>query len=238
MPAIVGQCIGCHAGAIDDASTLFPSMAQCFECHEHKRQFDAGECGPCHESADLKALVPQSFMRHDAEWFRHHGAEAAQREQVCSTCHDQKECNDCHDITQAISWEARNPESMRELVHPADFLTRHGMEAASQPARCLTCHEPATCDGCHVERGVSALGTNPASPHPPGWIGGNPSSRNFHGRAARRDLLACAACHDQGPATNCIGCHRVGAYGGNPHPGGWRSSRSETSSMCRYCHVQ
>ena len=36
---------------------------------------------------------------------------------------------------------------------------------------------------------------------------------------------------------NCILCHRVGGPGGNPHPGGWMSSRSRQSDTpCRYCH--
>ena len=35
---------------------------------------------------------------------------------------------------------------------------------------------------------------------------------------------------------NCIRCHQVGSYGGNPHPRGWQSARSPKDSMCRYCH--
>lgn len=238
MPAVRGQCVPCHSGAVDMTSTLFPPMQKCFECHEHREQFDAVECGPCHQADDVRRLVPQSFMAHDAMWLRHHGLEATREERMCSACHAQSECNDCHDVGQRLLREARTPENNRELVHPADFLTRHAMEAASQPGRCLTCHTPQTCDGCHVENGVSGQQSNPFNPHPPGWVGGNPASRDFHGQAARRDLLACASCHDQGPATNCIGCHRVGGYGGNPHPRGWQSARSEASSMCRYCHVQ
>lgn len=239
MAEIRGQCLPCHSGAVDPRSTLFPPMQQCLGCHEHEQQFERAECGPCHEPSDVQQLLPESFMRHDPAWLRHHGAEASQQAQMCSTCHAQSECNDCHDVTQSLTREARTPDNLsRDLVHPADFLTRHALEAAAQPARCLTCHTPATCDGCHVERGVSGQQQNPFNPHPPGWVGGNPASRDFHGRAARRDLLACASCHDQGPATNCIRCHQVGGYGGNPHPRGWQSARSESASMCRYCHVQ
>jgi len=68
-------------------------------------------------------------------------------------------------------------------------------------------------------------------------MGSNSAAPEFHGRAARRDIVACAGCHDQGPATNCIGCHRVGAYGGNPHPRGWMSAGTDRQQgMCRYCH--
>lgn len=239
MPEIRGQCMACHTGAVEPSSTLFPPMQQCLGCHEHSAQFERAECGPCHEAEDVRRLLPESFLRHDDAWLRHHGPDAAQSETLCATCHSQAECNDCHDLTQSLSRELRRPDDIsRERVHPPDFLSRHPLEAASQPTRCSTCHTPATCDGCHVERGVSAQSPGALTPHPPGWVGGNPASRDFHGHAARRDLLACASCHDQGPATNCIRCHSVGGYGGNPHPRGWQSDRSEASSMCRYCHVR
>jgi hypothetical protein len=48
--------------------------------------------------------------------------------------------------------------------------------------------------------------------------------------------VSCASCHEAGPATNCIGCHRVGAHGGNPHPSGWQSTRGADAEMCGYCH--
>jgi hypothetical protein len=72
------------------------------------------------------------------------------------------------------------------------------------------------------------------SPHPPGWASGVIS--NTHGPAARRDVASCAACHDQGPASNCVTCHKVGAYGGRPHPARWRSSEPLSSPQCEPCH--
>ena len=237
MPKIQGQCVPCHSGAVTAQSTLFPPMNECFSCHEHQEQFAAGECGPCHAPGDVQSLVPQTFMRHDSGWLRAHGPDARTSAQVCSTCHTQAQCDDCHDPNQRLSLERREPDAIdRSMVHRADFLTRHALDARSQPARCLTCHTQPTCDGCHLERGVSANALGALNPHPAGWAIGNPVSKHFHGRAARRDLLGCASCHDQGPLTNCIRCHQVGGFGGNPHPNGWRSARSENSSMCRYCH--
>jgi hypothetical protein len=83
---------------------------------------------------------------------------------------------------------------------------------------------------------VSGNSVGGHSPHPAGWLGGDPGSRDFHGTAARRDVALCASCHDRGPATNCIQCHKVGAYGGNPHPPGFHSSQGIHEGMCRYCH--
>lgn len=234
MRDVKGQCVPCHAGATERDSALFPVMESCFQCHEHRKQWDRAECAPCHEKRDLERLLPQSFAKHDAGFQRNHGQAARQQQKLCQQCHTQQHCDDCHDASQDLSVEKRRPESIeRSLVHRGDFVSRHAIEAQSQPARCARCHTPASCDGCHLERGVSGGHKNGRNPHPAGWITGAPSR---HGRDARRDISSCAGCHDQGPATNCIRCHTVGAYGGNPHPKGWKSARSEGSAMCRYCH--
>lgn len=237
MPEIRGQCVPCHGGVVRAGGSTLPPMSQCFTCHEHQAEWDKGQCAPCHAQRDLTRTLPQTFMRHSAEFARNHGSEAAQKPQLCQACHTQSSCQSCHDTTQALSVEARRPEQIESRqVHRGDFLTRHALEAASQPSRCLSCHTPQSCDACHRERGVSGALTTAINPHPPEWIGTNTASSNFHGVAARRDSASCAACHDQGPATNCIRCHKVGGYGGNPHPPGFRSAQSLESPMCRYCH--
>lgn len=237
MPEIAGQCVGCHAGAFDDDVELFPPMSRCVDCHRHREQFVQGRCTPCHEAPNLRRLVPRSFMRHDASWLAHHGVEARGAELACLTCHEQSECADCHDVTQTLSIERRRPDAIHAgFVHRGDFLSRHAIEAAMSPKRCVTCHAPESCDACHVQRGVSASAKGGRSPHPMGWLG-DPGSARFHGRAARRDPLSCAGCHERGPATNCIDCHRVGGHGGNPHPRNFRSQQSLGSVPCRHCHV-
>jgi hypothetical protein len=235
MRQVKGQCVPCHAGATEARSPLFPVMESCFDCHEHRQQWDRAECAPCHLRKDVERLLPQTFAKHDAGFQRNHGQAARQQQKLCQQCHTQQQCDDCHDVTQDLSVEKRRPEAIeRNFVHRGNFLSRHSIEAKSQPATCARCHTPASCDGCHLERGVSGGGINSRNPHPGGWVTGSPSA---HGRDARRDILSCAGCHDQGPATNCIRCHKVGAYGGNPHPKGWKSARSESSTMCRYCHA-
>lgn len=236
-PGIREQCMKCHTGAPNDraSGSMYPPMAQCLTCHD--QQFTQGDCRQCHQAGDLTRLRPQSLLRHDVAFFRDHGTKATQNQQVCRQCHAQTWCNDCHDPSQTITLEARNPDAIqRELVHRGDFVTRHSIEARSAVATCQRCHQPSFCDACHVRRGVAGNAVGSRNPHPAGWVGRDVSSPAFHGRAAKRDIVTCAACHDQGPATNCILCHRVGAGGGNPHPSGWSSSRSPQSAMCRYCH--
>jgi len=238
-PGFERECVFCHGGAAKDENgpESFPPMAVCLDCHQ--ADFTEARCVPCHRQERLATLVPQSFMRHDALWPNRHGLASKQRRQVCVQCHSETQCADCHATNQPLTLAARTPDAVNaERVHRGDFLARHAMEARSTPARCLRCHSSQSCDGCHVRRGVSAARSLPTNPHPPGWIGSNPRADNFHGVAARRSLASCAACHDHGPATNCIGCHRVGGYGGSPHRGGGISSRGVSATMCRYCHAR
>jgi hypothetical protein len=239
QPTIKGQCVGCHSGAVgtEGGDPLFPPMDTCLTCHEHRTQFDNGVCTNCHKDADLRQLVPQSVFRHDGAWQKRHGLEARQRPAACEQCHAQTSCDSCHDSTRPSSPAMRNPEAIeRELVHRFDFLTRHSLEAQSQPGTCVTCHAKTECDACHVARGVSAARAGAEGPHPALWASGLGAARNTHGKAARRDIASCAACHDQGPASNCVRCHRVGGSGGTPHPAGWRSSAPRTNAECSACH--
>jgi hypothetical protein len=123
-------------------------------------------------------------------------------------------------------------------MHRGDFLGRHSVEVAADPASCRRCHGQSFCDSCHQAEGLTAQAKNPRDPHPAGWS--IPGSRDFHGPAARRDIASCAACHDQGARSNCVDCHRVGGIGGNPHPPGFtqRHDRAEIrrTGMCLYCH--
>lgn len=237
MGPIQGQCVGCHAGVVEPRRPTLPPMKQCFSCHEHEDEWKRAVCTPCHVQADLERTMPQTFLRHDAGFARRHGTLARENEKLCRACHSQASCDDCHDVSQNLAIERRQPERIeREFVHRGDFMTRHAIEAESQPSRCMRCHTVETCDACHVARGVSGNAINPRNPHPPGWVGTARTVRSLHAREARRDIVACASCHDQGPATNCIRCHKVGAYGGNPHPAGFKSLQRQDSGMCRYCH--
>lgn len=237
LGTVQGQCVSCHAGVIEPGGAPLPAMSQCFSCHEHEQQWNEGRCAPCHRTSDLARTLPQSFLRHDRAFVQHHAQPASEQRQLCRSCHTEADCNGCHDTSQGLIVERRRPEQLAATrIHDGDFLSRHGLEAQARETRCARCHAPETCDDCHRQRGVSGTLSDGRNPHPPGWIGTNTGASSFHGAAARRDILSCAGCHDQGPATNCIRCHKVGAYGGNPHPNGWRSSQSPGDTMCRYCH--
>ncbi len=237
LPAVGGQCVGCHAGAVGTQSgpPLFPPMAKCLGCHVHQEQFEQGQCLGCHRQGDLRGLRPVSFLSHDAAWMRRHGEDARREGATCALCHAQTQCDSCHDATRRLGPAQVAPEKIdRTFVHRFDFLTRHALESRSDPGSCFTCHARTECDSCHASRGVSGSVRGALNPHPPGWASGLVS--NAHGAAARRDIASCAACHDQGAASNCVRCHKLGGIGGSPHPPGWRSAESTLAPACAPCH--
>jgi hypothetical protein len=186
----------------------------------------------------LRRTTPRTFLQHDAAFLRRHGDLSTFEQSLCQTCHTQRDCQACHDVSQGWMMAGLHvPEAFQgPFVHRGDFMSRHSIEARAASARCATCHAPQTCDACHLKSGVSGNALHTRNIHPPGWVGSSAAFTSLHGREARRDLLSCAGCHEQGPATNCIRCHKVGAYGGNPHPHGWDSAREPSAQMCRYCH--
>jgi hypothetical protein len=66
-----------------------------------------------------------------------------------------------------------------------------------------------------------------------------PGAGARHGDAARKNIVACAGCHDQGAASVCVVCHQVGGYARvNPHPGSWKKTTGDIAknAMCLACH--
>jgi hypothetical protein len=229
-----GNCMHCHVGVKDGDTHMRPPMAVCFNCHAHDAARDARTCSTCHKDLSEEGSLPQSHLAHDGDWLREHGTRAASSGDLCQTCHKQSFCASCHGVTvPAIPATTRFSDPMRASVHRAGFAARHNLEASAAPGACTTCHQPDRCLTCHLARGVR--GDDRKSPHPRGWVGLT-SAESLHGREARRDPSACAACHGGAGEKLCVGCHAVGGVGGNPHPPGW-SSRVPISSMpCRLCH--
>ena len=66
------------------------------------------------------------------------------------------------------------------------------------------------------------------------------NAQRYERTEARRDIVSCAACHDQDAASNCVTCHRVGGPGGNPHPPGFTTKHPapdiNRNPMCLTCH--
>jgi hypothetical protein len=232
---VKGNCMRCHDGVAGDAKNVRPPMATCFRCHDESR--NARTCDTCHKDLAEEGTLPSSHLAHDGDWMREHGARAASSGDLCETCHSRQSfCAGCHGQTvPALPAERRFIDPFQASVHRAGFVSRHSLEARSDPGACSTCHTPDRCASCHTAKGIAAIGDSRGSPHPAGWVG-QTSSENRHGREARRDPAACASCHGGAGEKLCVSCHAVGGVGGNPHPVGWSSRQPLTAMPCRMCH--
>jgi len=239
VPAVGGQCVPCHtaAGKVDQGS-MRPGMAQCFSCHEHKEQSQTQECSACHVDLPAEHVRPASHVVHEGDFVREHGVRAASARELCASCHTESQCASCHGITvPALPWKLAFDRPALSGLHRAGFTQRHADEARANPGLCTSCHGDASfCADCHSRRrvGAGAIGTF-RSPHPAGWVRARGGA---HGREARLDPGSCASCHGGRGEALCVGCHRVGGPGGNPHGRGFTSTLDKRSDdPCRQCHV-
>jgi hypothetical protein len=220
-----------------------PEMKNCTACHHHAQEVSEARCQPCHVSLrrySLKPIESLAGFSHKGNFVQEHRDIAKNSAATCAQCHDQTYCANCHATsTSPMRPEIRFPERVESnFIHRSDYVSRHMIEASAEPATCRKCHGSFFCESCHQEQNVarSSPSSNPRSPHPAGW-----TSRDQHGFAARQNIVSCAGCHDQGPASICVTCHRVGGIGGSPHPAGFASQHKLTeirsNAMCRICHT-
>jgi hypothetical protein len=219
-----------------------PVMQVCLNCHYHEKQYQDLQCLACHKDLYSIGLKPMSRFSHEGDFLKDHQHYAWSQTALCSQCHSQDDCMECH-ANQSDELEANmkvHGRVDRQLIHSADYLSRHFVEARNDPALCITCHRPSFCEQCHKQRGVAdnpLVDQSATSQHPQGFS--DPASPNFHGLVARREIANCAACHDQGRDSNCVECHAVFTDAYNPHPRGWTSNKDPMRDQpCIYCHVE
>ncbi|BDG10585.1 cytochrome c3 family protein [Anaeromyxobacter paludicola] len=247
LPKVNNKCEGCHQVLSDPAqkSSATPPMATCTACHHHSEEFAQARCQPCHVDLKSYPLKPVSAFAHVGNFRKDHAQYARNSAATCAVCHDQTYCAQCHSTeTRPMKPSLIFPEKVQaDFIHRGDYVSRHQIEASADPASCRRCHGSGFCQSCHEEQRLSSgknLGqAGTRNPHPRGWV--TRGSGEFHGTAARNNIVACAACHDQGAASICATCHRVGGIGGNPHPAGYSSQHPASdiakTPMCRVCHT-
>ena len=233
------DCSACHKTLPEPlrVEAMAPKMEGCLGCHEHREQFDSGNCAVCHKDLTRYPLRPIAAFSHRVDFVKNHRLDARSQGAVCTTCHEQTFCTGCHAKTEAVRIDVRMAERTDlQFIHRNDFFSRHSVEAKADEAMCQRCHGVDFCTSCHARNNLEPGNPNSLDPHPPGF-GQGPA----HGAAARRDIVSCAACHDQGAASNCVTCHKVGGVGGTPHPPTWmlRHRREEIGRnvMCQTCHL-
>lgn len=234
-----GRCTRCHDAVLAVDGPLRPPMATCLSCHTHQQQWATRSCEPCHARMQSEGTRPESHVFHGESFLQRHGFEAAGARDLCNSCHTQSDCLSCHGVhVPALPSLWHFDDVQRPDMHPSGFLARHSIEARIDPALCVTCHGDASyCERCHERRGLLDVNATRGSPHPPNWVGTR-GADNRHGLAARANPLACASCHGGAGEALCVGCHRVGGPGGNPHPPGFGSNKPMSELPCRLCHLE
>jgi hypothetical protein len=233
------DCVKCHADAGSGSAILRPKMATCLGCHQHDKEMSAGDCDGCHVDLRDEGTMPEDHLVHGPNFAKDHAAVAQSSAELCKSCHSETFCASCHAGERMPTTPDRlafdDPRSSG--LHRANFLARHADEAKNAPGLCTTCHAPEGCASCHQRENLSASGAaEPQNPHPAGWVGLK-GSRNDHGQAAWRDPMSCEACHGGAGEKLCIGCHQVGAPGGDPHPPGRAPVGSKVVEPCVRCHI-
>ena len=243
---IEGGCSFCHASATlseHPGTEMIPGHDLCKTCHE--QQFTKLQCDTCHRDLHRQSDKPSTMFSHQGNFIKRHG-KLAQDAGRCAACHDQTYCADCHARTAAVPLSVSFPDNIEAgYIHRGDFIARHASLAASDPSTCYRCHGAQYCKSCHQLSGLAPSAPSATQPTATKRVHGpdimQPGSPGFHGLLARRDISKCASCHDQGAASNCVQCHRVGALGGNPHPSNfsWSNKASEcrNNGMCAACHI-
>jgi hypothetical protein len=237
MLAALGDCVRCHVEITDARpDAVVPKMATCFGCHQHRDQWTLRDCNGCHVDLAAEGTLPDDHLVHEGDWIREHGTRAASSRDLCASCHSERQCTSCHGAGTVPALPARLAFDDVRLdgLHRAGFFARHPDEARADPGICTTCHTESSCIECHARENVGGAGTSPRSPHPAGWL--TPSGGD-HGMQARIDPASCAGCHGGAGEQLCVGCHRVGGPGGNPHGPGFSSRKDPHHDVpCRECH--
>ncbi len=261
-------CQSCHKGLSDvaysvEAKEAHPSMAVCYTCH-NTNSVASNECKTCHTST--VNLLPQNHK--GVSFLKTHKFKSNEPNAECQMCHDNSFCESCHVGTTMITENnsSRNfvaPYSPHNFVdntkqqninriHDLNFRFTHGIEAKGKSSECQTCHQTESfCAECHTTSGgdYAMEGMMPQSHRLPNFKTiGVGSGGGEHAILARRDIEACASCHDiQGGDATCILCHNDndGIKGTNPktHKAGFMKTgergdwHTDRNSVCYSCHT-
>lgn len=157
----------------------------CSSCHSER------QCGSCHGEGTVPALPARLAFDevslaglHRAGFIARHPEEARADPGICTTCHSESSCIDCHSRSGVA------PGSTTLSPHPLGWLTtnggEHGLRARLEPASCAGCHGGSgeqLCVGCHQVGGP----------------GGNPHGAGFSSRKDEHHDQPCIECHGVGP---------------------------------------
>jgi hypothetical protein len=202
------SCRICHFDTVKEGSTKVAFWTRADVVEIRTRAHALGrDCKTCHEN--LNKVTP--LKNHDTNWTKRHGMFAAEEEALCTMCHNQENCRECH--------QREAPSSHVNLWR----WQTHGVEASWNRESCQVCHQNDFCVSCHSE-------TKPRS-HVSNW-------QNNHGVLG--DVDSCQTCHPSDFCSYCHSVTKpnshVGGWlsGANLHC----SNCHIGISNCSVCHAR
>ena len=200
-------------------------MATCFGCHQHENQWAVRDCDGCHVDLQAENTLPSSHLVHEGDWLREHGVRAASARDLCASCHSERSCA-VVSRRQRPGFPARLAFDEARLSGLASswFPIRHAEEARAAD-RALH-HLPLRAFVQRLShRFRCRTGTAGRSPHPAGLDHHLARWRTARVAGTNRSCLV-RLCHGGAGEQLCVGCHRVGGPGGNPHGPGFSSAKT------------
>lgn len=123
---------------------------------QHPPEAELGEgrpqCTECHEARSEH--VAFELYNHNPVFVTQHREVAYSSSNLCSMCHRDSFCSDCHASKSELKPSLRDPTGVdRFYPHRGDYLSRHRIEARLDPVSCVRCHgnprAAQTCAPCH-----------------------------------------------------------------------------------------
>lgn len=154
----------------------------CASCHTER------SCATCHGQGTVPGLparlhfdeVPLAGL-HRAGFRSRHSDEARANPGLCTTCHSESSCIECHTNEQVT------PGSALRRHHPPGWLSPVRGGDHGQQARI----DPTSCAGCHGGAGEQLC----VSCHKVGGAGGNPHGPGFSSTKDKMRDVPCRQCH-------------------------------------------
>jgi len=261
-------CTDCHQGLdkvkfSKESAAGFPTMESCNTCHNNKTA--SNNCENCH--SDLASLNPKNHR--SPNFLNEHKVsnDGSLEKNNCVMCHSDNFCQACHSPVgfkgsnkggdfyapyyTKENGVRRDRTALQKLTtaHTLNYKFTHGLDANQKSFECKTCHEQSTfCVSCHQNGGELITGIAPTSHQMANFttIGVN-TGGGLHSELARRDIDACASCHNvEGRDPACIKCHvdNSGIKGTHPKTheygflkderGIWHDTQG---AVCYTCHT-
>jgi hypothetical protein len=122
---------------------------------KHPEELSGGkvDCLDCHDDELTGTLKPYGTFRHSNRFLLDHGTYGSQARDLCSSCHSEPFCLECHATTENLGPDLRRGDQPgRMLPHRGEYLTRHQIDGRVDPGSCVRCHgnrNDASCAVCH-----------------------------------------------------------------------------------------